>query len=328
MKKMKFILILFILIPNIVFAYSNELILGGENVGIHVNTNGIMIIGFYKVNGKVPVSNPEIKIGDYIIEVNSNSVNNIKELQQEIEKNINNNIIELTIKRENEIINTKLEVVEDNNSYKTGLYVKDGLTGLGTLTYIDPNTKIFGALGHEIIESTSKELVEVKTGNIFETNITGIRKSSNGDAGEKNATFNYENIYGDIKSNTIHGIFGTYLKPLNGEKLLVAKEDEVKLGEAYIYTTINRNNVEAFPIEIIKLNLNKDVKNILFTVKSDALLNKTGGIVQGMSGSPIVQNNKIIGAVTHVIVDNPKMGYGIYIKNMLEEGERQNKKTD
>lgn len=312
----------FFLLPSIVLAYSNEVVLGGENIGIHIDTPGIMVIGFYRVNGHSIKGNPEIKIGDFITQINNQNVSTIDELTEAIEKNIKENEIDLTVLRNKENLSIHMTLEKVDDVYKTGLYVKDGITGLGTLSYIDPETKIYGALGHEIIESTSSKLVEVKTGNIFESKVTNIRRSSVGDAGEKNATMNYNHIYGSILNNTSHGIFGIYKESIPSSRITVS--NEVHLGKAYIYTVLNGSKKNAYEINIKSIQRNNDVKNITFEVTDKTLISNAGGIVQGMSGSPIVQDDKLVGAVTHVVVDNPIIGYGIFITRMLESGDKIN----
>ena len=323
MKKLNIALILSILLfPISVFAYSNSVILGGENVGIHIEMPGVMGIGLYKVNGSNSKSNPAIEVGDIITEVNGSKITKIDELTTEIERKIQNDQITLTVDRNGETIKTTLSLSKVDGIYKTGLYVKDSITGLGTISYIDPETKVYGALGHEILESTSGKLVEVKTGSIFESTVTSIRKSSNGTAGEKNADFNFNHIFGNIETNTNHGIFGIYEEDITGETIEVATKDEVKVGNASIYTVLSGKEKTEYEIEITNIQEYNDVKNITFEITDKDLINQTGGIVQGMSGSPIVQNGKIIGAVTHVIIDNPLTGYGIFITNMLENGDK------
>lgn len=323
MKKLKiFLLMLLLIYPNIVLAYSNKVIIGGQNIGINIESKGVLVVGFYKVNGSLIKSNPNIEVGDYIIKVSDTEVNTIKELTDAIEKNIVDSKIELTYKRNGNENKSTLTLIEQDKVYKTGLYVKDSITGIGTLTYIDPGSKIFGALGHEIIESNSNKRIEVKTGTIFNSIITGINKSTNGYPGEKKATFKTSDIYGIIRKNTEFGLFGTYNANFPSNSMYeVAKKDEVKVGNAKILTVLNGSEVKEFDINITKINEYNKIKNISFEITDDELLNKTGGVVQGMSGSPIIQNEKIIGAVTHVIVDNVKTGYGIFITTMLEEGE-------
>ena len=166
--------------------------------------------------------------------------------------------------------------------------------------------------------------MEIKDGKIYKSEVTSITKSSNGNPGEKNAIFYNEEVFGNIEKNTSSGIFGDYTESTDGlKKYKVANTDEIKLGEAKILTVLKGNDVKEYTINITRLNESKSkYKNILFDITDEELLESTGGIVQGMSGSPIIQDDKIIGAVTHVVVDNPKKGYGIYITNMLSEMEK------
>lgn len=308
-------------IPN-VYAYSDKIVVGGENIGIHIESNGVLVVGFYKVNGKDVKSAPTLQVGDYIIKVGNQEVHSIGELTNAIETNMNDEKVVLTYRRKGELKTTTLSLIQENNIYKTGLYVKDSITGIGTLTYIDPETKIFGSLGHEIMESNSKERIEVKTGTIFNSKITGINKSSDGNPGEKKANFNTNDVYGNINKNTEFGLFGNYTTSIPSENVMeVGKKEDVKIGKATILTVLSGENIKEYEINITKINEYNKIKNISFEIVDEELLEKTGGVVQGMSGSPIIQNNKIIGAVTHVIVDNVKTGYGIFITTMLEEGE-------
>ena len=321
MKKILITIICFLGMPLTVLAYSNEVILGGENIGIHIDTKGILIIGFYQVNGKTLKGNPNILIGDEIIKVNNEEVSTVDELTMAIEKNIKDNHIYITVKRDEKEISILLELEQIDGIYKTGLYVKDNITGIGTLTYIDPESKIYGALGHEVLESKTLKMVEVKTGSIFESTVTSIKKSIDGTAGEKNANFNFSNTYGTIKENTLNGIFGNWNSNLKEDKIEIAQPDEIKIGPAKIYTVINGNKKEEYDINITSIQDYNDTKNMTFEITDQRLIDKTGGIVKGMSGSPIVQNNKLIGAVTHVIVDHPTNGYAIFITTMLKKGD-------
>lgn len=319
----KFIVLLCLLgFPMSVWAYSSEVILGGNTIGIDIKSNGIMVIGFYKVNGTYLKS--ELKEGDVITKIGATNVNTINELTKAIESNMNNkNEVEITYMRNNNEKKTTLTLIKSEDMFKTGLYVKDSITGIGTLTFIDPENNTYGALGHEIIEANTSKIIEVKSGMIFKNSITSIDSSTDGFPGSKNAKFYYNNIYGDITKNTRFGIYGTYKNKYSEDKLIeIASKDEVRIGEATIYTVLDGEEVEEFTINITKINENSDIKNITFEITDEKLISKTGGIVQGMSGSPIVQNNKLVGAVTHVITDNVKTGYGLFIETMLEESER------
>lgn len=321
MKKI-IIFITSLLMPFTIFAYSNKVILGGSNIGINIESNGILIVGFYKVNNTL--NDSKLRVGDYIIKVNGENVTNIKELVDTIEKNVLDNKVEITYRRNNIEDETPLKLEKVNGVYKTGLYVKDSLTGLGTLTYIDPVTKIYGALGHEILESTTNTKVEVKTGNIFKSEVTSITKSEDRNPGTKNAKFYKNIIYGNIEKNENAGIYGTYTDNIDDDDLIeIVEAKDIHKGEAYIVTELDDKKVNEYKINILKVEPNSNIKNIYFEVIDEKLLEKTGGIVQGMSGSPIIQDNKLIGAVTHVSVDQVNKGYGISIITMLKKGEEK-----
>ena len=329
LKKLKLqiifpLLILFIMPINI-YAYSKYIIPGGETIGIEVNSKGVLVVGFYEVDSKYIGKDAGFLIGDTITEINNTKVNNIDEMVKAVnEEADSNNQLDVTIIRNGKSSNLTLDMICDSDAVcKTGLYVKDEITGIGTLTYIDPKTTIFGALGHEITERTTGERFEIKDGKIFKATVTDNTKSENGSPGEKNATYDESVTYGKINSNEEAGIFGKYTSELlETEALEVGTKDDVKKGKAVIRTVINGNEVKEYNINILNINKDSDIKNILFEIKDDELLNETGGVIQGMSGSPIIQNNKIIGAVTHVIVSDAKKGYGIFITTMLEEGDK------
>mgnify|MGYP000599419849 FL=1 len=311
-----------LIIPTYTLAYSDYILAGGENIGIELNSKGVIIVGTYEVNGKNPAKEAGIHAGDKITKINNKEVSSIEEMLNIVEKTTNKENIDITYLRAGKENKTTLRLTKTNdNIYKTGLYVKDTISGVGTLTYIDPNTKLFGALGHEIIEKNTGQKLEIKDGKIYSSTVTGITRSDIGKPGEKNARYDSSNIFGNVKENTTNGIFGNYTSTLPDKKLYkVAKDNEVKMGDATILTVIDGNIVESFGINILKVSTN-EVKNILFEITDSRLLKKTGGIVQGMSGSPIVQDDYIVGAVTHVVVDDPTKGYGIFITKMLEEAE-------
>ncbi len=324
MKKTLTILLIIFMIPFSIFAYSNNIIVGGESIGIKINTDGLVVIGFYKVKGKY-IAKESLKMGDIIIKINGTPINNIDNLSSLIDDNIfNKKELNLEVIRNNKVINTKLNVEEERGIYKTGIYVKDAVVGIGTLTYIDPETKIYGALGHEITLSDNRNIVEVKNGNILESKVIGIDKSKNGYVGSKNAIISYGNIIGNVIKNTKKGIYGKYESIPDKERYEISKFEDIELKDAYILTVTSNNKIEKYKIRITNKYSNKKntQKAFSFEIVDKKLLSKTGGIIQGMSGSPIIQNNKLIGAVTNVVVDNVKEGYGISIITMLEEGEK------
>lgn len=321
-KKIKliFISIMLLTMPINALAYSDYIYASGKSIGINIKLKGIMVVGLYEVNGVSPGVIAKINLGDRIIKVNNNEVNSIKEMTNAISKSNNKDSVEITYLRNNKEYKTNLELINDNGIYKTGLYVKDTISGVGTLTYIDPGTMMYGALGHEIIDRNTKTIVDIDDGKIFKSSVTGITKSTNGNPGSKNALYYNDVVYGNINKNTHSGIFGNF--SANTDNLKLYKVSNPVLGDAKILTVIDNDTIKEYSINITKINEFKETKNILFDITDTELLNKTGGIVQGMSGSPIIQGDNIVGSVTHVVVDNPEKGYGIYITNMLTEAEK------
>lgn len=315
LKKALIMLLLLAILPFNIYAYSDYIYAGGETVGIRVNSNGVLVVGTYSLDKKNKIN---LQVGDVINTINNKSISSSTDFIDSIK---GKSVVSVGYIRGNKEYKTDLNIVLENGVYKSGLYVKDSITGIGTLTYIDPQTRLFGALGHEIIEKTTGKLFNSNSGSIFESTITGITVSSRGIPGSKNARYYSDSVLGSVFENTNKGIFGNYTGKIANKKLYkVANFDEIKTGNAKILTVLDGTKVEEFDITIERINKG-DIKNILFEISDKNLIKKTGGIVQGMSGSPIIQDDKIIGAVTHVIIDNPIKGYGVYIGSMLEEAE-------
>ena len=307
MKK-SFILLLLCLQPLGVQALDKYLIPGGDNVGIEIKTSGVLVVGTYN-------DSPLLE-GDIIKKANQISVKSVNELMAQIEPT-NCTTMNVTYIRDNQEKSTTINLINDDNTCKTGLYVKDTINGIGTLTFIDPDTKKFGALGHEIIESKTGRLVTTEEGTIYSSKVIDIHKSSVGTPGEKNARSDSTDVLGQIYENTKEGIFGNYTDEI--DDINKVKVGEPKRGRATIKTVLEDETISEFSINITKVNNETETKNIVFEVTDVNLINKTGGIVQGMSGSPIMQEGAIVGAVTHVIIENHTKGYGINIENMLTE---------
>lgn len=321
MKKLRVYLLslLIILCPIYVYAY-DRVIPGGETIGIEVHSNGVLVVGFYEVNGKKIGKDSGFKIGDTIIKVNDTKVYNISSMMKEVNETRGNNI-KFTLIRKQKIKEIEMNLVNDDNTLKTGLYIKDQINGLGTLSFIVEDRK-FGGLGHEIMESTTLQKFEISTGEIYNATVDDIIKSYDGQAGEKNATYDKSEIVGTITENEATGVYGTYNGSIDDKEFVsVAQPDEITLGDALIRTVVDDDIVEEFTIEIIDIFKNSENKNILFEITDQRLLEKTGGVVQGMSGSPIMQNDKMIGVVNYVIVNDTSKGYGIFLTTMLEEIE-------
>lgn len=322
-NKILLLILLLVIVPINVFAYSNYVIASGETIGIEVNSKGVLVVGFYEVNNEFIAKDAGFQIGDKIISIDGKDVNCINDMVNAIETK-NKTEINFKVTREKSQKELTLTMKEDENKVlKTGLFVKDKINGIGTLTYIDPETKRFGALGHEILETTTAQKFEIKDGKIFNATVSNIEKSRDGAAGEKNASYNKSLSTGEIDTNDITGIYGDYQEEIsNMERMEVGDENDIALGKASIRTVIKGNDIKDYDINILNIDKSSKTKNILFEIIDNELLEKTGGVVQGMSGSPIVQNNKIIGAVNYVIVNDTKKGYGIFITTMLEEGDK------
>lgn len=317
------LLLTFLIGPLNSFAYSDYIVASGENIGIKLNSKGIVVVGTYKVDNRSPGDEAGLKVGDIINSIDNKKISNVADMINVINNNKQKEV-QISYERNGKTFTTKLELFETDKGYKTGLYVKDSITGVGTLTFVDPETKLFGALGHEIIESTTGKILDITDGTIFDSKVTGITKSNDGVPGEKNATFELNKVDGTVLKNTNKGIFGNYITNFDKSKLYkVAKVSDIKKGNAKIRTVLDDNDVDEYDVNIINVSdTDNNIKNIVFEVTDEKLLKKANGIVQGMSGSPIIQNEYIIGAVTHVFVDNPQKGYGILITNMLKEAEK------
>lgn len=300
---------------------NNNVYIGGENIGIKVNT-GIVVIGKYEVetvNGKVsPWKNSNIEIGDEILSVNGLEVKDNANLINVL-KNINSNTTKLEIMRGKNRFFTNIDIVLTKNDQKSlGLYIKDKLLGVGTITFINAENGNFASLGHGIYYDNN--LYNGNNGVILDSTVESIKKGIPGDAGEIRSTLNNK-VIGYIGKNTISGLYGKSIKTnFDKRKLIeVADVEEVQIGPAKILTTLDDNIVKEYNIEIISLEKQEyeQIKGIKIKIVDDNLINKTGGIVQGMSGSPIIQNDKLVGAISHVVIDNPTIGYGMYAEWML-----------
>lgn len=315
--------VMFLFIGYNVLAETNKVYVGGENIGIKINT-GIEVIGMYEVetdDGKVaPWKNSNIQKGDTIISVEGIKIDNNQTLLN-ILSSCKNNKIKLQIERNNIRFDTIIDVIISKNNQKSlGLYIKDKMMGIGTLTFVDPNDYYFASLGHGIYHND--ELYNVSNGVILSSTVNSIRKATPGNAGEKKATLDNK-VVGTILDNQITGVYGKIINNNVSNKRLIeiGKKEDIKIGPATIITTLSDNIPKEYAIEIIDIaeQDNTDVKGLKIKITDERLLKETGGIVQGMSGSPIIQNNKLIGAVSHVIVDNPNVGYGMYIEWMIND---------
>lgn len=304
---------------------------GGQSVGVKMDVKGVLVVGLQEIETITgEVVNPGIlsglQIGDTILEINGKKVYRASEVQNIVNK-IKGEVL-LKLKRKSDIIEISLTpvIAKSDNMYKLGIWVKDKTAGIGTLTYYDPQTNCYGALGHAITDPETSAILPVAEGELVNSKVESVKQGRVGEPGEIRGIF-YEadEPLGCLEKNTEFGIFGgLYGKvknPYYNEPLPIAYQDSVTVGPAYILTTLDNNKVECFEIEIEKLNkqVKRDTKSMTIKVTDERLLKKSGGIIQGMSGSPIIQKGRLVGAVTHVFVNNPEKGYGIYIEWMLEE---------
>ena len=304
------------------------LIPGGDAIGIKIQTDGLVVVDTYLVNTEGGTINPAkeagVMKGDMILAVNNQKISTIEEYKEQLMLAKENNQMILTINRQGKTENITVHpVISTEGVCTTGLYLRDKLAGIGTLTFIDPNTNKYGALGHEIIDQDTNQLVNIKNGEIINSNVLSVRKATTGKPGEKVADILFDEKLGTLEKNNKYGVYGLMQSNEMSQKDLIpmAYINEVKKGPAQILTVLNGNKIEAFDIEITEVNVQseKAIKGIKYTVTDPRLLEETGGIVQGMSGSPIIQDGKIIGAVTHVLVHDSTLGYGIFIEWMLQE---------
>ncbi len=300
---------------------------GGNVVGIKLQTNGPFVVGFSDIENEEqkpysPSKESGINLGDIILSINDVKIESSEFLAETL-NSLDDEEIDVKLERDGKILYKKIKPIrtEDGKS-KIGLWVRDSTAGIGTVTFIDPNTGIYGALGHPITDVDTGDVIKISKGNIVNSSIVNVKRGEKGNPGELKGVFINDDIkLGNVIHNTKYGIFGEYsLENFYGEKMSIALKDEIKEGPAQIISTIE-NEPKAYDVVIEKLlqQDNPSSKSMVIKVTDPELLEKTGGIVQGMSGSPIIQNNKIIGAVTHVLVNKPDTGYGIYIEWMLKE---------
>lgn len=306
---------------------------GGQSIGVKLNTVGVLVVGHHLINTisgkKSPGEIAGIKIGDIITEINGNKIEKMTDVAPYVQTaGQEGKALDMVISRESGKFKTKLTPLKDKGEkiYKLGLYIRDSAAGIGTMTFVHPESKKYGALGHVISDMDTKQPIVVEDGQIVRSTVTSIEKGSNGDPGEKLARFSSDReIVGNIQKNSPFGIFGEMVKDLkNGvmdKPLPIALSHQVKEGPAKILTVVDNDRVEEFDIEIVSTIPQKfpATKGMVIKVTDPKLLKKTGGIVQGMSGSPIIQDGKLIGAVTHVFVNDPTSGYGVHIEWMLNE---------
>ena len=298
----------------------------GKAIGMKMYTEGVLVVGMSEIEGKKPYENSGIEAGDTILEINNTKINSTDELIECVNSSKGERIeIKYISDEEEKTVNIK-PVKTSENEYKLGLWVRDAAAGVGTLTFYEPSTGNFASLGHGINDVDTYELIHVANGELVTTNILDIVKGTDGTPGEIRGSIDNGITLGKIYKNTSFGVYGNIsnvgiLNFNNSKEIEVANRSEIKTGKAEIMCELENGKIDTYEIEIQKIftENNQNNKSMLIKVTDENLIEKTGGIIQGMSGAPIIQNGKFIGAVTHVLVNDSKTGYAVFADLMIKQ---------
>lgn len=283
---------------------------GGNTIGMHLQTDGVTVVEF----SEKAAENAGLERGDLICAVNGESVQTVQELTQAVQTE-RGKPMRLTVRRGEREFGVTLAATKTSEGWRLGVFVRDSINGIGTVTYYDPATGQFGALGHGI--SDGNHLIPLRSGEVMPSLVASVHRGKCGEPGTLQGAVREGSVNGEILENTPQGVFGT-MEPMTGESVEVAKTEQIHTGNAVIRSNVRGTQVEEFSVRIRAIYPDEESgRNLLLEVTDPQLLELTGGIVQGMSGSPILQNGKLVGAVTHVLIDDPTRGYGIFIENML-----------
>lgn len=309
---------------SVVHSERKTVYVGGDVIGLQMLTDGVVIAdvqAFDGENGSVaPAADAGLQKGDIVTAINGTEITDNYAFVSAVE-NCNGEQLQLDVLRGNEHLTISVlpQKCKNNGKYRCGAWVKDSTVGIGTMTYYDPQTGVYGALGHSVCDADTGEVLPIAGGQIVDAYVWNIKKGQSGTAGELGGSLQ-EEVIGSIEKNCQSGIYGLlYEEPLCAGEYPVAWATEVKTGPAEIMLSLDGEVIESYDVNIKRINAdyNAEIKNMVIEITDENLLEKTGGIVQGMSGSPILQDGKLIGAVTHVLVNDPTQGYGIFIENML-----------
>ena len=316
MKKMSVIFSILILYMITISANAASLIPGGQLVGLELQDDTVTVVEFHETLGE-NAKKAGLREGDRILRINDTTVTSAADIRSALAQAKGK--IRLCVLREGKtkVISFAPGLCEEGP--KLGVYLKQGTTGVGTVTYYDPESGCFAALGHGV-NTKNGNLLTLRTGNIYEATVRSVKKGTIGTPGQLMGQLTSPDCIGTVAKNTPQGIFGTLPAPQKDRPIPVAAPGEVKTGAATIRSTVDGHTLREYSVEILKIypKPSERTRNMLIKVTDPALLDTTGGIVQGMSGSPIIQDGKLIGAVTHVLVNDPTTGYGIFIENMLD----------
>ena len=321
-------IVMFIVLTVSATAYAAglELIPLGNTAGINLSSGGIMVTGTPEKmddGSDSPAKTAGIRAGDIIKKINAKTIET-KEDVKDATENLDGNPVSIEILRSGEKLKLTINPYRNNNGvYELGLILRDGIAGIGTLTFYDPATNLFGALGHSINDTESGVLIPFKEGVIARASVSEVSKGKPGVPGQLGGSFDFDDVLGEIVLNSDCGIFGFLEKPEIAEgkdALPVVSANEIKTGPAVILANVSGSDISEYRIEISRVYTGSDAadRNMMITVTDPRLIEKTGGIVQGMSGSPIIQDGKFVGAVTHVLINDPERGFGVSVEKMFE----------
>lgn len=326
--ELKFLGVIPVKNQEIVKSDTKSVCVSGEPFGIKLYTNGVIVVGTkdINVNGKTvnPSKEAGIEVGDIIISINNQKVYSSDEVEKILNDNNGKDYV-ISIKRGEEYKTFRLSPVylDNEGCYKAGMWVRDSTAGIGTVTFYNKESGTVAALGHPITDVDTGKIMPILNGEAVETTVTSVIKSSSNETGSLCCDFLNKSI-GSLNKNTNMGIYGRYNEKIDlsdYSEYEIASPQEIEKGFVQIICTIDETGPQVYSAEITKISFNDDVKNMIIKITDDRLIEKTGGIIQGMSGTPIIQNGKLIGAITHVIVNNPLKGYAIFSQTMLEESE-------
>lgn len=318
MKKIAKITMIFILCLNLlsIQAFGRELVAGGQVIGLELADNTVTVAAFDEELGG-SAKEAGLQVGDRIKKIDGKAIRCAEDIRQAL--HCSKGCVEMTVQRQGRDQTLRVVPSITKDGPKLGIFLKQGVTGIGTVTWYDPENGTFGTLGHGV-SNPAGELVSMVSGSVYKARVAGVIRGRSGKPGQLQGAVNGSEMVGSLLENTDQGVFGTTAEGFSGEVLEVADRGDIHTGPATIRSTVSGTSVRDYSVEILKIypKSSNAGRNLMLKVTDPALLEATGGIVQGMSGSPIIQDGKLVGAVTHVLVNQPDTGYGIFIENMLD----------
>jgi stage IV sporulation protein B len=317
-KKIAKITMIFILCFNLLAipAFARELVVGGQVIGLELTDHTVTVAAFDGELGSI-AKDAGLQVGDRIAEIDGKTIRSADDIRQAL--HCSKGCIQMKVWRQGKLQTLRLAPAITVDGPKLGIFLKQGVTGIGTVTWYDPETGMFGTLGHGV-NTPEGELVHMVSGQAYRARVIGVIPGRCGKPGQLQGAVSGADVVGKLWENTVQGVFGTFREGFSGQAMTVAENHEIRTGTAIIRATVDGNSVREYSVEILKVypKSSGEGRNLMLKVTDPVLLETTGGIVQGMSGSPIIQDGKLVGAVTHVLVNDPTRGYGIFIENMLD----------